>query len=113
VSKVINPDHRNSPCACHDVTPRISCGFRLVVSFCRLLATLQFQFLITFRSVTLNLEIVLLPDGYDGEAAKFDASGKPKPFSSVDERDVEPLFLIAREEFPRVFSRYTSEMRGQ
>jgi hypothetical protein len=55
----------------------------------------------------------LLPDGYDGEAAKFDASGKPKPFSSVDERDVEPLFLIAREEFPRVFSRYTSEMRGQ
>jgi len=23
------------------------------------------------------------------------------------------LFLIAREEFPRVFSRYTSEMHGQ
>ncbi|MGB7694699.1 MAG: hypothetical protein WBM12_17720 [Pseudolabrys sp.] len=47
------------------------------------------------------------------KAVEFDASGKPKPFSSVDERDVEPLFLIAREEFPRVFLRYTSEMRGQ
>ena len=40
----------------------------------------------------VNLEIVSLPDGLDVEAAKFDASGKPKPFSSVDERDVDPCF---------------------
>jgi hypothetical protein len=40
----------------------------------------------------INLEIVPLPDGLDAEAVEFDASGKPKPFSSVDERDVEPCF---------------------
>jgi len=34
----------------------------------------------------------LLLDGLDGEAVEFDASGKPKPFSSIDERDVEPCF---------------------
>jgi hypothetical protein len=56
------------------------------------LATLPLEFRISCRSVSLNLEIVSLPDGFDGEAAKFDASGKPKPFSSVDERDVEPCF---------------------
>jgi hypothetical protein len=39
-----------------------------------------------------NLEITLLPDGLGGEAVEFDASGKPKPFSSVDERDEEPCF---------------------
>jgi hypothetical protein len=40
----------------------------------------------------INLEIVSLPDGLDGEAVEFDASGKPKPLSFVDERDVEPCF---------------------
>jgi hypothetical protein len=40
----------------------------------------------------INLEIVPLPDGLDAETVEFDASGKPKPFSSVDERDVEPCF---------------------
>jgi len=63
------------------------CGF----IFCRLLATLPFKILIAFRSVSLNLKSLLL-DGLDGEAVEFDASGKPKPFSSIDERDVEPCF---------------------
>jgi hypothetical protein len=40
----------------------------------------------------INLEIVPLLDGLDTEAVEFYASGKPKPFSSVDERDVEPCF---------------------
>jgi len=56
------------------------------------LATLPFEILITLRSVSLNLKSFRYRMALDGKAVDFDASGKPKPFSSVDERDVEPCF---------------------
>jgi len=60
--------------------------------FARLLATLPFKILIALRFTLTSFEIVSLSDGPGGETVESDASGKPKPFSSVDERDVKPCF---------------------
>jgi len=56
------------------------------------LATLPFEILITFRSVSSILKSYRYRMASTLKAVEFDASGKPKPFSSVDERDVEPCF---------------------
>ncbi|HLN88302.1 MAG TPA: hypothetical protein VK200_17610 [Candidatus Limnocylindrales bacterium] len=46
------------------------------------------------------------------EVAELDTRGKPKPFSSADERDVNLVSERARR-IPGAFSRYTSDVRSQ
>jgi hypothetical protein len=85
-SNATSVGHRPCPCACHNITPRMTCG----LSPCGLLfagiwrppgASITENYV---RTEPTRLCLVLAPGPcLRFEAVDFDASGKPNPFSSA------------------------------
>ena len=79
---------RPSVFACHDITPRMTLGFRPLVLFFTFSGAGAVD--LKLQPNPLNLISNSIPNTSAFEVAELDTRDKPKPFSSADERDVEP-----------------------